>query len=96
MVGWGIKKTVQAKRADEAKRQVSPIIDEIEHNLIKNISEKYNDFASSCNESLDNILKSREAELIRLKESLTHITNDDQEDILKADLDYIINKQKEF
>lgn len=96
LVGWGIKKTVQAKRADEAKRQVSPIIDEIEHNLIKNISEKYNDFASSCNESLDNILKSREAELIRLKESLTHITNDDQEDILKADLDYIINKQKEF
>lgn len=94
--GRGVKKMVQSDRADKAKHQVSPKIDEIERNLMKIIPEKYNNFKISCNESLDIILKNREAELIKLKESLTYVIDDGQEVVLKADLNYITNKQKEF
>lgn len=95
-LGWGVKKIVQSERADKAKRQISPKIDEIERNLMKTIPEKYNDFASACNKSLDDFLKCRETELERLKESLSSVTDDGQEEVLKSDLEYITNKQKEF
>lgn len=94
LFGWGVKKLKQSDRADKAKRQISEKIDEIEHNLMKTIPEKYNDFALSCNESLDNILRLRETELSRLKESFTKVVTDGQEDVLKADLNYITDKQK--
>lgn len=96
LFGWGVKKMVQSDRADKAKRQISPQIDDIERNLIKVILDKYNDFSSSCYMTLDNILKERESELVRLKKSLASVISDDQESILNADLDYIVNKQKEF
>lgn len=94
--GWAVKKIVQSDRADKAKRQISPKIDEIEHNLMKIIPAKYDEFASACSESLDNVIKSREADLIRFKKSLASVICDDQEYVLKTDLEYIINKQKEL
>lgn len=96
LLGWGVKKIAQSDRAEKAKRQISSKIDEIERNLMKTIPEKYNDFASKCNESLDNILKLRDEGLNRLKESLTNVIDNGQEKCLEEDLNYIINKQKEF
>lgn len=96
LFGWGVKKMVQSDRADKAKRQISPKIDEIEKSLLQAITDKYNDFASACNLSLDNILKFREEELNNLKKSFEYIVDDGQEEILKNDLGYIINKQNEL
>lgn len=96
LFGWGVKKVVQSDRADKTKRQISPKIDEIENSLLKAISEKYADFATSCTNSLDAILKYREEELVNLKKTLSRVVDDEQEVVLKNDLDYIINKQKEL
>ena len=96
LFGWGVKKVVQSDRADKTKRQISPKIDEIESSLLKAISEKYADFATSCTNSLDAILKYREEELVNLKKTLSRVVDDEQEVVLKNDLDYIINKQKEL
>lgn len=96
LFGWGVKKIVQSDRADVTKRQISPKIDEIEKSLLDAITEKYNDFASSCNKSLDSILEFREEGINNLKRSLANIIDDGQESILKKDLEYIINKQKEL
>lgn len=96
LFGWGVKKIVQSDRADKAKRQISPKIDEIEKSLVDAISEKYNDFASACNKVLDSILKFRAEELNNLKKSLANVIDGEQEEILKKDLEYIINKQKEL
>lgn len=96
LVGWGVKKTTQAHRANDAKKQIAPHIDEIERKLIKLIPEKYNEFASSCNTALDNILKCRENELMKLKQSLSVDVDNGQEATLKADLEYIVNKLKEI
>lgn len=96
LLGWRVKKYVQSDRADKAKRQISEKIDEIELSLMKIIPEKYADFSLSCNETLDNILKYREIELAKLKEYMSEGVSNEDEDVLKADLDYIINKQKEL
>ena len=96
LFGWGVKKSVQSNRADKAKREISPKIDEIEKSLVEAITEKYNDFATSYNKSLDSILEFREEELNNLKKSFANIIDNEQEDILKKDLEYIINKQKEL
>lgn len=94
--GWVVKKVTQAHRASEAKKQIAPHIDEIERKLMRLIPEKYNEFASSCNASLDNIIKFREEELVKLYESLSVAVDNSQETTLKADLDYITNKLKEI
>ena len=96
LLGWRVKKYVQSDRADKAKRQISEKIDEIELSLMKIIPEKYADFSLSCNETLDNILKYREIELAKLREYMSEGVSNEDEDVLKADLDYIINKQKEL
>lgn len=96
LFGWGVKKIVQSDRADKAKRQISPKIDEIEKSLLDAITEKYSDFASLCNKSLDSIMKFREEELCNLKNSFTNVIDDEQEEILSKDIDYLINKQKEL
>lgn len=96
LLGWRVKKYVQSDRADKAKRQISEKIDEIELSLMKIIPEKYADFSLSCNETLDNILKYRDIELAKLKEYMSEGVSNEDEDVLKADLDYIINKQKEL
>lgn len=96
LLGWGVKKKVQSDRADKAKRQISPKIDEMEKSLLNAITEKYNEFASSCNKSLDAILEYRNEQLENLKKSFKSIQGNGQEDILKRDLDYITNKQKEL
>lgn len=96
LIGWGVKKSVQSDRANKAKRQITEKIDEIELNLMKVIPLKYADFSSSCNETLDNILKCRDLELKKLKESISNGVSNEDEDVLKADLDYITNKQKEL
>lgn len=96
LFGWGVKKTTQAYRANDAKKQIEPHIEEIEHKLMKLIPDKYKEFASSCNAILDNILKCREEELINLKRALSVDVDNGQETTLKADLEYIINKQKEI
>lgn len=96
LLGWRVKKYVQSDRADKAKRQISEKIDEIELNLIKIIPEKYADFSLSCNETLDNIMKYRDLELKKLKEHMSEGVSNEDEDALKADLDYITNKQKEL
>lgn len=96
LLGWRVKKYVQSDRADKAKRQISEKIDEIELSLMKIIPEKYADFSLSCNETLDNILKYRDIELAKLKEYMSKGVSNEDEDVLKADLDYIINKQKEL
>ena len=82
--------------ADKAKQQLSPHIDEIERKLMQIVSEKYNAFSHSCNEEMDAILRNREDELARLKESLAAVIDDVQEEVLRSDLEYIVNKQKEF
>lgn len=96
LFGWGVKKVVQSDRADKTKRQISPKIDEIESSLLKAITDKYTNLATSCTSSLDAMLKYREEELVNLKEKLSRVVDDEQEVILKKDLDYIINKQKEL
>lgn len=96
LFGWGIKKMVQSDRAEKAKCQIAPKIDDIEKNLLDAITEKYSEFAAACNDTLDNILKSREEELKRLKKSLSIETDNSREDALRADLDYATNKQKEL
>ena len=96
LFGWGVKKVVQSDRADKTKRQISPKIDEIESALIKAISDKYADFATSCTNSLDALLRYREEELVNLKKTLSQVVDDEQAVVLKKDLDYIINKQKEL
>lgn len=96
LFGWGVKKAVQSDRADKAKRQISPKIDEIEKSLLIAITEKYNDFENSCNKSLDAILDYRNEELYNLKKSFNSFPDNGQEDVLKNDLDYITNKQKEL
>lgn len=96
LFGWAVKKKVQSDRAEKAKRQIAPKIDEIEKNLLNAITEKYSEFAAACNDTLDNILKSREEELKSLKKSLSIETDNSQEDALRADLDYATNKQKEL
>lgn len=96
LFGWGVKKVVQSNRADKTKRQISPKIDEIASSLLKAITDKYTEFATSCTNSLDAILKYREEELVNLKETLSRVVDDEQESILKNNLDYIINKQKEL
>jgi len=96
LFGWGIKKIKQSDRADKAKRQIAPYIDDIENKLMKVIPEKYNEFATSCNKSLDQILKNRKEEEARFKESLMAEVDDSQEKAIRADLEYITNKQKEF
>ena len=96
LFGWGVKKIVQSDRADKAKRQISPKIDEIEKSLLGAITEKYSDFASLCNKSLDSIMKFREEELCNLKNSFTNVIDDEQEEILSKDIDYLNNKQKEL
>lgn len=96
LAGLGIKKAVQTYRANNVKKQIAPRIDEIERKLMKIILEKYNEFVSSCNLTLDNILKYREDQLKNLKESLSMNVDNSQETTLKADLEYIINKQKEI
>ena len=96
LAGWGVKKMTQSHRADKAKQQLSPHIDEIERKLMQIVSEKYNAFSHSCNEEMDAILRNREDELARLKESLAAVIDDVQEEVLRSDLEYIVNKQKEF
>lgn len=96
LFGLGVKKIARAKRADNAKREISPKIEEIEKSLIQAITEKYSEFASACSLSLDNILKFREEELNNLKKSFENVVDDGQEEVLRNDLDYIINKQKEL
>lgn len=96
LFGWGVKKTTQAYRANDAKKQIEPHIEEIEHKLMKLIPDKYKEFASSCNAILDNILKCREEELINLKRALSVDVDNGQETTLKADLEYIVNKLKEI
>ena len=96
LLGWRVKKYVQSDRADKAKRQISEKIDEIELSLMKIIPEKYADFSLSCNEALDNILKYRDIELTKLKKYMSERVSNEDEDVLKTDLDYIINKQKEL
>lgn len=96
LCGWSVKKITQAKRAENAKRDISPMIDLIEKSLLHAITEKYNDFASACNSSLDNILKFRQDKFKNLKKSFENVVDDGQEEVLKKDLDYIINKQNEL
>lgn len=96
LLGWGVKKITQSHRAENAKRQVSPHIDEIERKLMKIIPEKYSEFSASCNEAMDAILRNREEELKRLKKSLENVVEDGQEETLNSDFEYITKKQKEF
>lgn len=96
LFGWGVKKITQANRADKAKRQVSPLIDEIERKLIEVVPDKYNEFAESCYDVLNNILKNREEEEIIFKKSLNVVVDPSQERSLLEDLEYINEKQKEF
>jgi hypothetical protein len=57
---------------------------------------KYSELKSSCDSSLDGMLKYREEEGRRFKESLSVVVDESQELALKADWDYINNKQKEI
>ena len=75
---------------------VAPHIDEIEKQLLKAITEKYSDFATSCNNILDKMLSSRaEKERLFIK-SLNETVDKSQEDSLRKDLNYINEKRKEF
>lgn len=96
LFGWGVKKMAQSHRADNAKRQISSHIDEIERKLMKIIPEKYNEFSASCQQEMDAILRRREDKLKVLKTSLANVVEDAQQESLKSDLDYISNKQNEF
>lgn len=96
LLGFGVKKIKQSERADKAKKQVSPYIDEIERSLMKSIPAKYDEFACSCYEVLDKIVSDRREEELRFKKSLYEVINDSQEEKLQKDLEYIINEQKKF
>jgi hypothetical protein len=96
LLGFGVNKIKQSERADKAKKQVSPYIDEIERSLMKSIPAKYDEFACSCYEVLDKIVSDRREEELRFKKSLYEVINDSQEEKLQKDLEYIINEQKKF
>lgn len=96
LAGWGIKKVTQANRAGNAKKAVDPHIDEIEKQLIKAITEKYSDFATSCNNILDDKLSSRAEEERLFVKSLNEPVDKSQENSLRKDLNYINEKRKEF
>lgn len=96
LAGWGIKKITQANRAGNAKKAVAPHIDEIEKKLLKAITEKYSDFATSCNNVLDDMLSSRAEEERLFIKSLNETVDKSQEDSLRKDLNYINEKRKEF
>ena len=96
LLGFGVKKIKQSERADKAKKQISPYIDEIEHSLMKSIPSKYEEFAFSCYEILDKIVSDRREEEARFKKSLNEVIDDSQEEKLQKDWEYIINEQKKF
>lgn len=96
LLGFGVNKIKQSERADKAKKQVSPYIDEIERSLMKSIPAKYDEFACSCYEVLDKIVSDRREEELRFKKSLYEVINDSQEEKLQKDLEYIFNEQKKF
>lgn len=96
LAGWGIKKVKQSNRASNAKKAVAPHIDEIEKKLLKAITEKYSDFATSCNNVLDDMLSSRAEEERLFIKSLNETVDKSQEDSLRKDLNYINEKRKEF
>lgn len=96
LAGWGIKKVKQSYRADNAKKAVAPHIDEIEKKLLNAITEKYSNFATSCNSILDDILSSRADEERLFIKSLNETVDKSQEDSLRKDLNYINEKRKEF
>ena len=94
--GGQIKKVMQNDRADKAKREVAPHIDQIERSLLRTSRERYSEFASSCNNLLDNILSRRNEEKVRFVNSLNNTLDESQVRELRNDLNYITNKQKEL
>ena len=94
--GWGIKKMKKSDRADKAKREIAPHIDQIERSLLKTSREKFSEFSSSCNIILDNILSRRNEEKVRFVNSLNTTFDESQVQELRNDLNYITNKQKEL
>jgi hypothetical protein len=96
LFGWGVKKIKQNSRASEAKKQVAPLIEDLRNQLNDEMIAKYSELKSSCDSSLDGMLKYREEEGRRFKESLSVVVDESQELALKADWDYINNKQKEI
>lgn len=96
LAGWGVKKMKQNDRADKAKREVAPHIDQIERSLLRTSRERYSEFASSCNKLLDNILSRRNEEKVRFVNSLNNTLDESQVRELRNDLNYITNKQKEL
>ncbi len=91
-----LKKGKQASRANNAKKEIAPLIDEIECSLRKAIPEKYEEFAFSCNTVLNKLMSDRRNEEKRFKESLNYEVDKSQEQTLKEDLNYITNEQNKF
>lgn len=95
-IGFGIKKAKQSDRAKEAKKQLEPLLDNIEERLIKEIPAKFSEFSSKCQGALDEIWAERKRQEQTLKEQMGHVINDSQEQSLKEDLAYLEQKMKEF
>lgn len=94
--GFGIKKVKQSNRAKEAKKQLEPLLDNIEERLIKEIPENFSEFSSKCTRALDEIWAERKSQEQTLKEQMGRMIDDSQEQPLKDDLAYLEQKMKEF
>lgn len=96
LAGRLAKKMVMKGRINNAKSEISPIIDEIESTLRKTVREKYEEVSDKIRVVLDSIISARRDEERRLHDQINTPVNTEETAILIRDLEYVEQRMKEI
>lgn len=94
LTGHGIRKIITNKRINNTKRELDPIIDEIESSLKKNINDNYEEWEGKVQESLQKIIEIRKQEEERLRNSINAQVGSVEKEQLEKDLVFIESEIK--
>ena len=95
-LGYSAKKKVQQKRADEAKRDLEPKIDEVEKKLYKTTCDKNHEVFTAACEFLEQLKATQEERERAMRRAVREPLNPQETESLKEDRTYLEKTLKEL
>lgn len=89
LFGWGVKKSVMAKRKEEAKKAVFPKIDEIEQHLKKSIFSKIDETVNNAETQLEELRKTKKEEVKSIRDEMRNPIQLDEIPVIESDINLI-------
>lgn len=89
LFGWGLKKSVQSKRKEDAKKAIYPKIDEIGLNLRKAIFSKIDDLVNSAESQLRELSKNKREEIRALRNEVRKPIQSESISDIEGDIELI-------